>query len=316
MVSMLDKIKSQIENISKDELLFKRWDLGHENFYLKNIISFRYSHTQPYYFELNPSFVAQYRDIEAMLSFKFVMLRDGFWGLYYLFLKNTVLPKYCDTIFLIPLKFSRLVPPAWKKNVLFYQFKYKQFEIKEQLLIYGCPYTEVQLKQEISTNIMNAIQNSPKITYLHTGISYRGNSGEINISYANEIIREIYSLKGVSQTNIIEGFSEEIIANFNDTFAFRNLDADHFIIYDDYLTQLFAAKGMSNLNKIENDQAKNSKLISSYALSFYHQIDLYQDNCENEEILQWKVEAKLKGLNIDFSNPSFYHDALSHFSKY
>ena len=72
-----------------------------------------------YYLELNPSFVYEYQDLGQMLAFPFVMLRDGYFGLF-IFSTKLKASNQTETIFSVPKKFEKLVPQGGKQCLVLF----------------------------------------------------------------------------------------------------------------------------------------------------------------------------------------------------
>ena len=70
---------------------------------------------------------------------------DGFYGLFYFFLKNPKPLDKLETTFLVPKKFEYLVPKSWENNILLYSFDYLQNNETDRTVLYGTVTSDVFL---------------------------------------------------------------------------------------------------------------------------------------------------------------------------
>jgi len=309
-MSTLQKINEHLKEFSEEELLIKRWDIKPTSEAIHQAMYRKYPLNEKYFFELNPSFVYEYPSIEAMLTFPFIMLRDGFLGLYYFFLKNPVLPKKSETIFLIPSKFSEIIPKSWKDNVLLYSFKYTNENLENsKWMYYGNISREIYFKKKLKDYIIPKNKDYYFLSPLQS-IGYHPSHSELEL-YMNfqNLLLEISNFKA----KIINTFREDELNFIDKTFTCENVDKNNFLIYDDYLTHFFASKGASI--KVINTKNEKMKTIKTIKLSQYHEIQIGELKDFSNKILEEKIDLKLKSVPISLSSHLFYNQASSYFLK-
>lgn len=310
---MLQKINKHLLDFEKSDLLFKRWDLNPLSQNLHNAMYRRYPSNEKYYLEFNPSFVYEYQGIEAMLNFPFVMLRDGYLGLYYLFLRYPKLPENSSTIFLVPAKFSYLLPKSWENNVLLYDFEFSEKASPEDtVIVYGNVGKEILINKTIEEKVKEELPKSDKYIFVSTmrewGFLQQHSETQMYLEYQ----KELYKL---SEFNVktYNDFRPDWFNFVDGKYCSKNVDSEHFLIYDNYLTHFFASKGVKNINNVENDL--KDEIIKTINLSPFHKMNIREPKHFSNYILEQKVETKLNAISLNLSSESFYEYAAESFSK-
>ncbi len=309
MTFMLQKINNHINTFEKCDLVSKRWDLLSQSNNLYQAMYRKFPLNEKYFFELNPSFAYEYKSLEVMLGFPFVMLRNGFYGLYYFFLKNIKPPKNCTTTFLIPHKFKYLIPESWKDHVLVYSFNYtsKKSEKEEKLVVYGIVGRENFINDKIKDFFNKKIPEAKEVIFLsplrEQGYLHTQTETELYFEFQKAMFE--HAGFGVKQFN---NFRSDHLSFVNNEYDFINIDQDNFLIYDDYLSHFFATKGAYNMNPI--DTQSDVKLVKEINLSPYHSIKMSKPNSFSDYILRQKAEVKLNSINVNLYSEAFFEHAI------
>ena len=310
---MQQKIKKHIGKVSQDELNIKRWDLANPSSPFYQAMFRKYPLNEKYYFELNPSFVYEYPSYEMMFTLPFVMIRDGFYGILLFFLKNPKPPVKCETTILVPAMFQKLVPKMWQGHVLIYDYIYKQEEIaNKKVVIYG----NVSRENFVDTDVKSFLKTIPKadeyvlVSPLRDyGFLPGQNEGQLCVEFQKEIYKNFgFDVKTFQQFRVDH-------LNFVDKkYAYKNIDSDHFLIFDDYLNHFFASVGAANLNQ----RTCESEMINATIINMspYHQIRIGEIKEYSDFLLQLKVEAKLKNIPLNPLSELYYDFAFDSFRNY
>lgn len=309
---MLDKVLRRIESFEGMDTVADKWNvpiLGEE---ISKRMSQYYPLILPYFLELNPSFVFQYQSLETMFSYPMVMLRDGYYGLSYLFLRNTKFPKNIDTIFLIPKKFSCLIPESWSKNVLLYSFEFdkEKRDLKRQI-VYGYGADENFLRETAEEKVKKIIDKNIPLSLL-SGYRYNFLEGSVDrVDRFYEVHSCLSEYYGAS-FNLVDNFNKQSFGAVGREDSFKSLDDDHFTIYDDFLQHYFAATGALNLNHNEQTKSKDALKIN---LSLYHKIVIEEPVDFSKNIIKEAVKLSLKSNSLNIVGYDFYNYCLNSYRK-
>lgn len=315
MKAMLQKINDHFDHFEKKDLLIKSWhtkSLSPET----NAIMWRYYPlTERYFFELNPSFVCDYKDINEMNDYPFVMLRDGFLGISYFFLKNPKPLEKGHTLFLIPKKFETLVPTYWKEKVMLYSFEFQE----ENPGPFDNAYTYGQISPEtfISTDYVTittdlyadfkSYRNYFLTPFRSTTFFEKFN----NSAYTRTVTSNILNLFG-HNVKFEDSFQPGNYENIGKGDVFSNLDRDNFYIYDDFLFHFFSSRG-AYAHKYKGYKKKN--VIKEINLSLYHKIIIQELSEPSNYLLEKKIEMKLRGIVPNFLSERFFYYAQELFKE-
>jgi len=317
MKAMLQEIEKHLNRCSKSNILIKSWSAKPLSSNTTNSMWRYFPLTEKYYFELNPSFVFDYRNIEDMLEYPYIQLRDGFLGLAYFFLVNPRPIDKSSTVFLVPKKFESLVPEFWKERVLLYDFNVKdidQRDKKSSAYIYGQISPETFLDESYEERL-EYIRKACQGNSFHFLTPFR------NITYLNSHFNSIFTRNTMKV--IHEKFGSDV--NYEDNFvannytkvckndSFCSLDKSHFYIYDDFLFHFLSARGAKPIERLSRKDREPVKKIS---LSLFHDINLYELERPTNFILEKKIEVKMRRIPVNLSSEHFYYYCQDLFKEY
>lgn len=312
MTFMLQKINNHLNTFEKSDLVFKRWDLNPLSQELYQAMYRKFPQNERYFFELNPSFIYEYASLEVMLGFPFVMLRNGFYGLYYFFLKNIKPPENCTTTFLIPHKFKYLIPKSWEPHVLVYSFEYLAPRKKkhDKLVVFGSIGREIFIKNNINDFFEKNIPKAKEIVFLSTLRENGYLQSQVETQLYLNFQKTMFERAGfgIKQYN---SFRPDYLSFVDKSYDFINVDQDNFLIYDDYLSQFFATQGAYSLDA--PDIQKDVTEITRIKLSPSHHIIISKPNAFSDEILKQRAEVKLNSVRLNLYSQSFYDHATDFF---
>lgn len=308
-MSTQQKISNHLESYERKDLLFKRWDLRPMSQAYYEAMYRKFPGNEKYFFELNPSFVYEYQSIDAMLGFPFVMLRDGYLGLTYFFLKYSKPPKNCETTFLVPAKFQDLVPEAWEDDILLYNFDYQsKLKSSKKLVLYGSIGYETFLTKKIDEKLLDLPEAKEYLllsTLREWGFIQTHPEAQRYLNFQQELLKKAnFNLKSFNE------FRPDYFNFINSEYSFKNLDDDNFIIFDDYLTHYLSATGAANINDSKSPEVD---IIDSFNLSPYHKINLGKPKSLSNNILKKKIDLKLKAIPLNPLSEVFYNYCVEQF---
>lgn len=312
MKRMLDKIENQLLNYSYKNLRTKRWIQKGIHEHLMATHNRLTPSTYDYFFELNPSFVYQYHDLENLAEYPVVMFRDGYLGIFYFFAKFPKPLKGMETILLVPKKFSSLVSKFWEGNVLFYSINniatnnQKREPIK-QVYIYGAPTVDNFINKTISEcveEIKYLIPKGAKVSILSTVKHQYFFDFRNEIDTAMEFRKEVFQKLGFD-VEFIDEYKKELFENAGPHCGFIDLDTDNFIIHDHFFKHFFSSRGAVNMRP---DKPSERGLVKSIKLSLNHEINIEKsdENAFDFDILREKINLRVDSIPLIYQHFDFY----------
>lgn len=309
-MSMLHKIEAHLLNCTKRDLFVKRWGEPFLSQATRNL-SWRYMPSfERYYFELNPSFIIDYSSLTHMSTYPFVMLRDGYLGIYFFFLRNPKPLEKMETVFLIPKKFESLIPTLWEKHILTYDFSYNTKEsTKKKALIYGPMSSENFIDESVADKLERLVPKNNSLSLISMVKERYFFENENETNFMVEALKKLFQLdkdiKVAKEFKILDW--NHIDSNTN----IINIDTDNFLIYSDFTTHFLASKGAHLLHQ----EISKDKPIKTINLSPYHSINLYKPEKLTNKILKDIFELREHNVALNYSSPNFFAMAKSSFRR-
>jgi hypothetical protein len=320
---MLSKIKEIIAANTEDDILYKKWDTKHKDEYFSKVYWHYHPATEKYFFEANPSFFHEYKNMFDCGRFPLVMLRDGFVGILEFFLVHPIPPKDFRSIVLINKRFSRLIPLKWKNYVVTYSItERKQDIIKEKndlLVIYGfgtedvfwgkSPRKLLEKYASISQEYKQTVCVFPQRE------SMLSSEKEQSKNYALQLIKETYKNFGFDVKMALD--SQKFFENNKlDNFSFINLDQLGVFISDNYIDHYLYRSGGRSLNTVYPREEE----ALEYNLSANHKVIIeevnFNDNVFSEFYIQYRIlGAKELSLYKVYQSMTFKELFLKHFTS-
>jgi hypothetical protein len=307
---MLQILNKQISSPKRSDLVIKRWEEQgiagpSRDIYWRHIPA-----TERFYTELNSSFVVDYSNIQSMATFPVILLKDGYFGLLYFFLKNPKPINNFRTILLIPSEFEYLIPKSWEENTLIYEFEYTDNKDKTSKGIFtGIPSKENFLIKTAEEKLKDSFGKG-----IHIQSNVYGRDRFImphlnEQNYYNDYKKALYKKFGF---DIVEHNEYNVLdwSKIDQSYGFFNLDSDHFLIYSDYLDFVFASKGAKYINK---PRELITAPILSLDVSPYHRIKVGNHSNLDDTTLKHLIKLRLSGTPIALHNIDFYEFAISQF---
>jgi hypothetical protein len=310
MKSMLQILNKQIESPKRTDLVIKRWEEQGITGLSRDIYWRHMPSAERFYTELNASFIVDYLNIQSMATYPVIMLRDGFYGLLYFFLRNPKPIENFETLILIPSKFEFLIPKGWGKNTLLYEFEYSNNEeVYKSGIITGTPTKENFLMKTAEQKLSNSLTRNIDI---QCNVYGRDRYLSLHVNeqnYFHDYKKALYKKFGF---NIIAHNEYKHLdwSMVDHSYGFYNLDSDHFLIYSDYLNFVFASKGARFVNKPEE---LIKKPIFRVDVSPYHKIKIGNHSDLDDRTLRHLIKLKLSGIPIVQHNINFNEFAISQF---
>lgn len=298
-MSTLNKISEMLENINPEQnLLYKKWNIQHRDELFTQLYWSHHPMTEKYYFEANPSFYYEYKNIFDLGRYPIVMLRDGFLGILEFFLLHPKPHKDIDTTLLIPKQFERLVPKPWESQVAsynIYQKKRETFTKADHIFIYATPTEELFINRspaEMAKEISEVIKSyaSYQIYFPIRDSILSDQAGKEKLFYI-EFVKEIYRHVGFDANILFHHIHESLKFLEGKSFDFYNLDESKMLIEDNYLDHYLYSVGGSNY--IESSRVNDGL---TYDLSKGHGIEIqeidFSKNCFSEFFLNFKLTGQ------------------------
>jgi hypothetical protein len=235
-----------------------------------------------------------------MSTYPIILLRDGYYGLSYFFLKHPFPLENFNTTLCIPAKFKFVIPKRWERNVLLYEFDYSQASKKyENGIFFGVPTREALFDGKVLKDIKNAFKKTTKVDFNIYCRDRFFNEFRNEQNYFFDIQKAVLGAYSENVKSHYE-FREMDWSKVNDDYAYFNIDQNNFIVYSDYLTFLYASKGATFVNKPKR-LIKEKDVIKTVNLSPYHSIKLSEANGLTNESLERLISIRINKI------PLYYH---------
>jgi hypothetical protein len=297
-MSILDKIEEIILKNEKGLLCEK----GFNSFYSQDDKD-NFWHYHPlnkdYYFEGNPSFTFEYRDIQEFVEYPIVMLRDGYAGLVSFFIKNPSPPEYLDTYLLIPKKFENLIPKQWEGKVACYHFENIKRDLsRKNLIIYGHGTEDVFWKEGPQEKLASLKKMTDEFNFEKTICLFPQRESKYSSGYEKSkkydlaLLKEMYRSFGFEiqhESDIIQFLDRNDISDF----SFCSLDVNHIVYYDCYLKHKLYALGGISID-IEKYHIPEDSL--RFSLSLNHEVVITQADLAKSIFPKIFISAKMNGF--------------------
>ncbi len=311
-MSMLNKIEQIIDSNGHGEIHYKKWDVEFRDDYFDKVYWSYFPITKKYYFEANPSFSYEYKNLFDLARYPMTLLRDGYVGLLDLFLTHPIPNSDIKTFILIDKKFESLIPKQWKKQVACYSIgpiKEKFQKKGETVIVHGLGVEETFWKESPKS----LIENIKKITKEYKKIIFLTPQRESLMSTRDNQIKK-YDLALFKALHEVYGFdieiemqSEEYLSKFKmKEFSFYNINQSKVFVADDFIDHFFYSKGGYSLNQMNEIGEERLK----YKLSRYHEISIENPSSKEGDFsklyLPFKMSKKTDVSIYDIFQSDFY----------
>ena len=300
---MLNKVARLIEENNYNSIHYKKWNIKFRDEFFKEVYWAYFPITEKYYFEGNPAFIYEFRDMFDMGRYPITLIRDGFSGVLDFFLLHPKPPYDFKSVLLLHTRMQKIVPPAWKNNVAFYKVQGSSTDTptKEKLIVHGLSTEEYFWEGlspiELAKRLKETTKDYRDVTFL---IPQR----ESLIS-TWEKRNERYDIMFYKALYKVFGFDVKIEMNINEylkdfkavgDFSFYNMDESLGLIADNYIDHYFFWKGGNSLNK--NHQREDKKKSLKYKLSPYHDLHIFTHSNIGEDFLKYYLPYRNSGKQI------------------
>jgi len=310
MKSMLQILNKQISSPNRTDLVIKRWEEQGITGPSRDIYWRHMPSTERFYTELNASFVVDYLNIQSMATFPVILLRDGYFGLLFFFLKNPKPIDHFETILLIPSKFESLIPKGWGSNTLLYEYEYtSNQDVITKGIFSGTPSKENFLLNTAEEKLANSFVKTTDVQSNVYGRERFITTHANEQNYYNDYKKALYRKFGFDVVDHNE-FKALDWSKVDQSYGFYNLDSDNFLVYSDYIDFVFASKGAKFVNK---PKELITAPILSLDVSPYHKIKIGNHSDLDDRTLRHLIKLRLSGIPIIQHNISFYEFAISQF---
>lgn len=320
-MSTLNKIQEKIQKINIDQdLLYKKWNIQHRDELFTSAYWAYFPMTEKYFFEANPGFLYEYKNLFDFGRYPISLVRDGFLGILDFFLVHSKPPKDFTSIVLVPKKFERLVPKSWQEQVAVYEFFNKKEvpENKKEVIIYGSPTAEIFYQKDISDVAKWVCDTISDYKKYHLMIPIRD-----SVIAPEKIKKKMHFIEFLKELYRNHGFDIEIHHNEVDEkiksfegsdFDYCGLDQDKIFINDNFLDHKLSSFG--GFNKSWKSGPGEGM---TYALSGSHGIEInelsFEDNIFSEFYLNFKLTgSRTKSIYQVFESNEIREIYLKHFS--
>lgn len=306
MIAMLERIHNYIQQAHDEVILWKRWDIKkHSNEYY-DAMSRMYPYTHKYYFEANPSFICDYKNILDMQRQPLIMLRDGVVNLASFFCEYHKPPAHFNSIILVHKRFARIVPEPWKEFVATYELDFPRADISsvDKVYIHGMLISySFWLKN--SKEILDELDKKiPKNTSVEFMLPIRERSFFVirdETKYVTPFFEELYNRYG-SSLKMHTNYDQLLNVKLKKGAAFCELTDVPFIFADNYMNHLFSHNDCSMIDPPKVD--KENALI--YPLSMNHNIVIKEIEKKNSDFNALFIRAKETRTPTDVRSEKFH----------
>lgn len=294
---MLNKIKSIIDSNSNDEILYKQDQINHRDDFFTKIYWSYAPFTSKYYFEGNPAFLYEYKNLFDMGRFPITLVRDGFLGILDFFLIHPLPKKDYRSILLIPRKFQYLVPKQWVGQVALYEVNLKKTftqKNKDNLIVVGYPAEETFVNTSIEDKVKELVEISREYKNVEFVLPQRESYLSTSLKQANEK----YSLELYKYIYKYFGFEKEIHYDIDKFFiktklknySFLQLDSDNLFINDNFMDFYLTSQNAFPLHLKENTHKEEAL---KYDLSLNHEINIFDFDASKSKFNSFYVAYRM-----------------------
>lgn len=321
-MSTLNKISEIISLVNPEQdVLYKKWNIQHRDEYFTQVYWSYHPITDKYFFEGNPAFSYEYKNLFDFGRYPVTMLRDGFVGILEFFLIHPKPTSDFKSIILIPERFQKLVPKTWEGQVACYKIIPRNNSNSHQanfLMVHGLPTEELFLNQtveDIAKEIKGYVEGyEDYFIYLPIRDSLLSkNEVREKVLYI-ELLKEIYRHVGFEAK--VEFHKIQNILRLLETkkFDFINLDQDRFFVNDNYIDHHLYSIGGKNLKP---DSVSDGESLR-YNLSKNHSVEItecrIEDKCFSEFFYYFKISGqKLRSIYEVFKDDKIRELHSKHF---
>ncbi|MAZ49105.1 MAG: hypothetical protein CME65_11115 [Halobacteriovoraceae bacterium] len=321
-MSMLDRIEEKINKINIDQdILYKKWNIQHRDELFTSVYWSYFPMTEKYFFEANPAFFYEYKNLFDFGRYPLCLVRDGFLGILDFFLVHSKPSSDFASTLLIPKEFEKLVPKTWKDQVAVYEFynKKKNIEPSEQVVIYGTPTAEVFYQYSVSELAQWVSVLKAKYQQYLFCVPIRESllaSDKVNREMKFiQFLKEIYRHCGFD-VDIFHDDIEKRMKNLEGSqFHYSSFDRSKIFISDNYYDHFLSSIGGTNLDwSFEKEGGLKYELSGEHGIRF-SELNL-DNNCFGEFFLQFKLSgSRTKSIYEIFQSPDVQKTYLKNFSK-
>lgn len=298
-MSMLNNIKEIIDSNGDGDILYKKWDVQFRDDYFSQVYWSYFPVTQKYYFEGNPSFSYEYKNLFDIGRYPITTLRDGFVGLLEFFLLHPTPTSDFRSKILIHKKFERIVPKQWKDFVACYSINSRRKRSvvpasEQTLIIHGLGLEECFWKSspiEIAQNLQKKASGFKEVKFLIPQRESLMSSKENQEKKFNvALLKAIYEVFGFDIE--IEMNVEDFLEKFKSKkFSFLNLDSSMAFIADNYIDHFLFSIGGNCLN----EEISIDRDFIEFNLSHYHKITIEEISFTENIFSRFYLPHKLSG---------------------
>lgn len=292
MRAMLEKIDNHIKNAHDEVILWKRWDIKRASNEFAEAMSRMYPFTHKYYFEANPSYICDYKNLLDMQRQPVIMLQDGVINLTAFFAQNYRVPPNFKTILLINKRFESVIPPSWKDYVATYEIEYPKLDKQDikKIYVYGMLVSYsfwFQSPKEILDELDKKISKNVEIEFM---LPIRERSFFITqdeTKYVTPFLEELYERYGKRMT-LHTNYDQLLNVQIKKGSAFCELVDTPYIFGDNYMSHVFSHNDCYMINPPHVD--KKDALV--YPLSLNHNVIIKDFDKSKSKFNEFMVEVK------------------------
>lgn len=297
---MLNKIEEILNSITPEQdLLYKKWNIQHRDEFFTQIYWSYHPETEKYFFEGNPAFSYEYKNIFDFGRYPITMLRDGFVGVLEFFLLHPIPPKDFKSVILIHKKYERLIPKSWKDQVACYEIQQREDTFERQnnfLFCYGTATEQLfwnqsvdELAQKLSTEVK---KYSDFLLYLPIRDSHLSSSPQKKMHYL-ELLKELYRNIGFDIPIVHDSFDKILKRLETKNFDFLSMDTGKVFIADDYNSHVLFSLGGNQI--VQKTYFEESDDLMVCNLSSNHCIKVGEAQLGNTLFPEFFVDFKFNG---------------------
>lgn len=308
---MLNKINNLIENFDKNEISYKKMINRFKDGKFEKLFAERFPFTERYFFEGNPSFSYEYKDVFDMGRYPVIMLRDGFLGILDFFLTHPKPSEDMSTNLLIPKQFEGLVPTFWKDRVALYEVKTRKvaFEKSKTLFVHGVGVEETFWKNPCETLYAGLEEKISQFDEIHCFFPTRTSTFSLPkdrfVNFHIDLLKHSFKTLG-NDINVHETFDTYNTAlKASDKFSFFNVDKSKVFISDNFIDHLMLKLGGEDLR----DQIESHEEKLEFNLSLNHKIEITNVDFSKSVFNNFYLKQRLKGRKSDASIYKLFLDA-------
>jgi len=211
-------------------------------------LEFLAPHSQPYFSRLRPLFSFEVKSLTSLNAFSHVLFRDGVVHLLRFFQRFPE-PKGLMSKILIHQNLGPVVPPAWRKSILYYRVQAGERNSQKDNLFLHISFIQFHSDEKAIKNLRETLERISGKIFVVTGLNVLRGEDFLNYdrSYAFDQSHQLFT--GLNVEFIDLGAVTSALSLYKHESSFMVFNPYQYWFSDSYLEHHFLNQGLNNLGE-------------------------------------------------------------------